>query len=44
MSLKAQALEEIENYNVEARAECPSELDKFGKDGRGYEARPGRTP
>ena len=42
--LSAQALEEIENHNAEARAEVQAELDKFGKDGRGYEARPGRTP
>ena len=42
--LSAEALSEIERHNAEARAEVQSELDKFGKDGRGYETRPGRTP
>ncbi|GIS51221.1 MAG: hypothetical protein Ct9H90mP26_0080 [Methanobacteriota archaeon] len=30
--------------NSEASASVDSELEKFGKDGRKYEARPGRTP
>ena len=42
--LSAEALSEIERHNAEARAEVQDELDKFGKDGRGYETRPGRTP
>ena len=42
--LSAHALSEIERHNQEARDEVQAELDKFGKDGRGYEARPGRTP
>jgi len=42
--LPASALAEIENHNAEARAEVQIELEKFGKDGRGYEVRPGRTP
>ena len=41
--LSAQALEEIENHNG-STCRSQAELDKFGKDGRGYEARPGRTP
>ena len=27
-----------------ARAEVRDELEKFGKNGKGYETRPGRTP
>ena len=42
--LSAEALGEIERHNAEARAEVRAELEKFGKDGRGYETRPGRTP
>ena len=42
--MSAEALSEIERHNAEARAEVRAELDKFGKDGRGYETRPGRTP
>ena len=42
--LSSHALSEIERHNQEARDEVQAELDKFGKDGRGYEARPGRTP
>ena len=42
--LSAEALSEIERHNAEARAEVRAELEKFGKDGRRYEARPGRTP
>ena len=42
--LSAEALSEIERHNAEARAEVQAELDKFGKDGRGYDTRPGRTP
>ena len=42
--LSAEALSEIERHNAEARAEVRTELEKFGKDGRGYETRPGRTP
>ena len=42
--LSAEALESIEMHNQEAREEVQAELAKFGKDGRGYETRPGRTP
>ncbi len=42
--LPPEAKEEIERINTEASANVDSELDKFGKDGRKYEARPGRTP
>ncbi len=42
--LSEKTLSEIEGHNAKARAEVQVELDKFGKDGRGYEARPGRTP
>ena len=42
--LSAEALESIKNANIEAGVLVQSALDKFGKDGRGYETRPGRTP
>ena len=42
--LPPEAKEEIERINTEASANVDSELEKFGKDGRKYEARPGRTP
>jgi DNA-directed RNA polymerase beta' subunit len=42
--LSAEALAQIEEHNASARAEVQEALDKFGKDGRHYEARPGRTP
>ena len=42
--LPPEAKEEIERINTEASASVDSELEKFGKDGRKYEARPGRTP
>ena len=42
--LSTEALAEIERHNAEARDEVQEELRKFGKDGRGYETRPGRTP
>jgi DNA-directed RNA polymerase subunit A' len=42
--LPPEALAEIERINSEARAKVDDELKQFGKDGRGYEARPGRTP
>ncbi|MBT4065916.1 MAG: DNA-directed RNA polymerase subunit A' [Euryarchaeota archaeon] len=42
--LSEKTLNEIEGHNAKARSEVQVELDKFGKDGRGYEARPGRTP
>jgi DNA-directed RNA polymerase subunit A' len=42
--LPPEALAEIERINSEARAMVDDELKRFGKDGRGYETRPGRTP
>ena len=42
--LPPEAKEEIMRINSEASASVDSELEKFGKDGRKYEARPGRTP
>jgi len=38
------AIEEIEEINIEARELVREEMTKFGKDGRNYETRPGRTP
>jgi len=38
------AIKEISQINVRASDEVDSELAKFGKNGRGYETRPGRTP
>jgi len=38
------AIKEISDINVRASDEVDSELAKFGKSGRGYETRPGRTP
>lgn len=35
---------EIERINVKACADVDEKLELFGKSGRGYEARPGRTP
>jgi DNA-directed RNA polymerase subunit A' len=37
-------LDRIEKINSEARQKVDEELVAFGKDGRKYEARPGRTP
>ena len=42
--LPPEAKEEIERINSEASSNVDAELEKFGKDGRKYEARPGRTP
>ncbi|MCS5537114.1 MAG: hypothetical protein NZ770_03320, partial [Candidatus Poseidoniaceae archaeon] len=42
--LPPEALERIEKINSEARQKVDEELVAFGKDGRKYEARPGRTP
>ena len=42
--LPPEAKKEIVRINSEASASVDSELEKFGKDGRKYEARPGRTP
>ena len=42
--LSTEVLAQIEEHNATARAEVQEALDKFGKDGRHYEARPGRTP
>ena len=42
--LSAEALQSIKNANIEAGVLVQLALDKFGKDGRGYETRPGRTP
>tara|TARA_Y100000766_G_scaffold195381_1_gene167948 strand:- start:3336 stop:6533 length:3198 start_codon:yes stop_codon:yes gene_type:complete len=42
--LSASALEAIRDANVEAGILVQEALDKFGKDGRGYETRAGRTP
>ncbi|MDA8805285.1 DNA-directed RNA polymerase subunit A' [Euryarchaeota archaeon] len=42
--LSAEALQSIKNANIEAGVLVQAALDKFGKEGRGYETRPGRTP
>ena len=42
--LSPASLAAIEKANADARALVEEELAAFGKDGRGYEARPGRTP
>ena len=42
--LSAEALQSIRNANTEAGVLVQGALDKFGKDGKGYETRPGRTP
>ncbi|MDA8594271.1 DNA-directed RNA polymerase subunit A' [Euryarchaeota archaeon] len=42
--LSAEALQSIKNANLEAGVLVQAALDKFGKEGRGYETRPGRTP
>jgi len=38
------AIKEISDINDRASDEVDAELAKFGKNGRGYETRPGRTP
>ncbi len=42
--LSAEALQAIRNANTEAGVLVQGALDKFGKEGKGYETRPGRTP
>ena len=42
--LPPEAKKAIEKYNSDASNKVQEELEKFGKDGRKYEARPGRTP
>jgi len=42
--LPPEAKVEIDRINSEASAKVDSELQKFGKDGRKYDPRPGRTP
>tara|TARA_B110000444_G_scaffold252438_1_gene281769 strand:- start:1436 stop:4633 length:3198 start_codon:yes stop_codon:yes gene_type:complete len=42
--LSPESLAGIEKANADARSLVEEELSAFGKDGRGYEARPGRTP
>ena len=42
--LSPQSLSDIEKANADARSLVEDELAAFGKDGKGYEARPGRTP
>ncbi len=42
--LPPEAKEEIAQINERASREVDEELEKFGKDGRRYETRPGRTP
>tara|TARA_Y100000766_G_C18875041_1_gene590343 strand:- start:299 stop:1735 length:1437 start_codon:yes stop_codon:yes gene_type:complete len=42
--LSADALQSIRNANTEAGVLVQDALDKFGKEGKGYETRPGRTP
>ena len=42
--LPPEAKEKIDEINARASDEVDAELEKFGKDGRRYEARPGRTP
>ncbi|MDA1130475.1 MAG: DNA-directed RNA polymerase subunit A' [archaeon] len=41
--LSAEALSGIEQANEDARQLVNAELEKFGKDGKNYETRPGRT-
>ena len=41
--LPPEAIDEIERINHESREKVREELEKFGKSGRGYEVRPGRT-
>ncbi|SVA60630.1 uncharacterized protein METZ01_LOCUS113484, partial [marine metagenome] len=41
--LPPEAKEKIDEINARASDEVDAELEKFGKDGRRYEARPGRT-
>ncbi len=42
--LPADAMKRIADINKDASAAVDIELEKFGKDGRKYETRPGRTP
>jgi len=42
--LSAEALQSIRDANSEAGVLVQAALDKFGKEGKGYETRPGRTP
>ena len=42
--LPPEAKKAIHKYNLDASEKVDEELVKFGKDGRKYEARPGRTP
>jgi DNA-directed RNA polymerase subunit A' len=42
--LPPEAMEEIAEINRAASARVDSELEKFGKDGKRYGSRPGRTP
>ena len=42
--LSAEALQSIRDANTEAGVLVQGALDKFGKEGKGYEVRPGRTP
>jgi len=42
--LPPEAKKAIQDYNIDASLKVDAELEKFGKDGRKYEARPGRTP
>ena len=42
--LSAEALQSIRDANTEAGVLVQGALDKFGKEGKGYETRPGRTP
>ena len=42
--LPLSAIKEISEINARASDEVDAELAKFGKNGRGYEPRPGRTP
>ena len=42
--LSDEAVSAINAANSKAQGEVNAELEKFGKNGKGYEARPGRTP
>ncbi|DAC52769.1 MAG TPA: DNA-directed RNA polymerase subunit A' [Candidatus Poseidoniaceae archaeon] len=42
--LSPESLAAIEKANADARKLVEDELEAFGKDGKGYETRPGRTP
>jgi DNA-directed RNA polymerase beta' subunit len=42
--LSVDTLQMIQDANLDAGVQVQAALDKFGKEGKGYESRPGRTP